>query len=709
MAEIRSFRLRLLLFFLLVGLGAIVVIGVAMWLAAHRLGGGVWPPLVLFGGGAGFAVLGMVMWVWLKLDENVARPIERLVNDLRAVAHGRAARRIDPCAGRYLGDLATAAREATDALIAARSDVDQAIRDAIVQVERQKNRLEAVLRDLEQGVLICTLDHKILLYNHHALQILHVAGDIGLGRSLFEVVSAPPFRHALERLTVRRGEAWRRDRGEGLSVPVVCSTVDGRHTLRGRVALFLDSDRSTPMGYVVIFGDATRELADHAGRERLLHAATAELRRPAASLLATAEMLRSGVGLDAGRRREFERILVEEATSLSGRLRQIEAESHDFLAGAWPMSDVLSTTLFQCVVGKRGGGGVACRIAGQPVWLHCDSLTIVELLDHAITGIAEIADAGTVTLRAVPNGATVYLDVLWRGRVVPNAALDRWLATPLGDDLGAMTGRDILDRHGSELWCEAVGRDGARLRMPLPSAKERHGAIEVGRRPLPERPEFYDFDLLGRIDPSTIDDVLLGALTYVVFDTETTGLEPSGGDEIVSIAGIRIVNGRILHGETFDQLVNPARPIPATATEVHGITAAMVASAPPINEVLPQFRKFVGDAVLVAHNAAFDMKFLTLKQDACGVRFNNPVLDTVLLAALVQGTADSLTLDALAARYGVALSEWDRHSALGDSVATAEVFLRLIDLLETVHVRTLRDAVAASRKMVTIRRRQAVY
>ena len=326
-----------------------------------------------------------------------------------------------------------------------------------------------------------------------------------------------------------------------------------------------------------------------------------------------------------------------------------------------------------------------------------------------MTGIAEIAEAGTVTLQAVPNAATVYLDVVWRGRVVPNAALDRWLATPLGDDLGAMTGRDILDRHRSELWCEGDGQGGARLRLPLPSAEDRHRAVEARRLPLPERPEFYDFDLLDRVDPAVVDDTPLRRLTYVVFDTETTGLDPSAGDEIVSIAGIRIVNGRILRGETFDRLVNPARPIPATSTEVHGITAAMVEAAPPIAEVLPQFRQFVGDAVLVAHNAAFDMKFLTLKQQACGVRFDNPVLDTVLLAALVHGTAGSLTLDALAARYGVTLSESDRHSALGDSIATAEVFRHLVDLLETVHVKTLRDAVLASRRMVTIRRRQAAY
>ena len=80
-----------------------------------------------------------------------------------------------------------------------------------------------------------------------------------------------------------------------------------------------------------------------------------------------------------------------------------------------------------------------------------------------------------------------------------------------------------------------------------------------------------------------------------------------------------------------------------------------------------------------------------------------------MLAAHLHGAGDSLTLDSLAERYGIVLEEKDRHTALGDSIATAEVFLRLIDLLEAVEIRTLRDAVVASSKMVAIRRQQAKY
>lgn len=709
MVEGWSLRLRIFLSFALIGVGAIAIISGAMVLAARRIGEGAVPPLVLFGGAAAFALCGLSLWVWLKFDEYFARPVERLGRDVRAIAHGRAVSQIDEASARYLGFLAPAIRDVVEVLADARSDVDKAVQDATREVELQKARLEAVLRDLQEAVLICTLDHKILLYNRRALEILHISGDLGLGRSLFEVVSARPFRHALEQLTLRFEEAEHPDQNESLSTLVVSATADGRHMLQGRVSLFLDAELSKPMGYVATFSDATRELAEQAKRDRLLTAATAEMRRPAAGILAAAEMLTSRSDIDVEGRQAFERILMDEAIILSERLQQLEAESRDLLAQAWPMSDVYSTTLFHSVLGKRAVKNADGRIIGTPPWLHCDSLTIVELLDHLMSKLEERGDAKDVALQAVSGPKNVYLELAWQGGVVTSAVLDSWLAVPLDDDLGGITGRDVLDRHKSELWCEAQAHGGAKIRLPLLAAKEHHGESRERSRPLPERPEFYDFDLLSRIDPLTVDDTPLREATYVVFDTETTGLEPSGGDEIISIAGIRIVNGRALRGEVFDQLVNPGRSIPEQSTKVHGISNAMVEAAPDIRAVLPRFQKFVGDAVLVAHNAAFDMKFLTLKQDACDVRFDNPILDTVLLAAHIHGSIDSLTLDSLAKRYDITLSESDRHTALGDSIATAEVFLRLIDLLEATEIHTLRDAILASSKIVAIRRRQAKY
>jgi DNA polymerase-3 subunit epsilon len=310
-------------------------------------------------------------------------------------------------------------------------------------------------------------------------------------------------------------------------------------------------------------------------------------------------------------------------------------------------------------------------------------------------------------MRASPH--RVVLDLVWHGRAASERELDDWLDESLGPGFAGLTAREVLERHKTALWSVARRRDEVALRLPLARGEP------AGRRPrttaptFSARPEFYDFDLFACRGRSPLADGPLRQLTYVVFDTETTGLEPQGDDEIVSIGGVRIVNARVLTGEIFNRLVHPGRRIPPASTRVHGISDDHVANAPGLDVVVPDFHAYVGDAVLVAHNAAFDMSFLSKHQRRLGVTFNQPVLDTVLLAAHVFGADERLTLDALVERFEIALPERERHTALGDARATAFVFLRLIALLEAEGTRTLGDATRVSEQQVALRRRQAAY
>lgn len=224
---------------------------------------------------------------------------------------------------------------------------------------------------------------------------------------------------------------------------------------------------------------------------------------------------------------------------------------------------------------------------------------------------------------------------------------------------------------------------------------------------LPPRPEFYDFSLMdARRGDASLAERELRDLGYVVFDCEMTGLEPQRGDEIVQIGAIRVVGGRMLSGETFDRRVNPGRPIPKASVKFHGLTDADVADAPPIGAVLRDFAAFAGDAILVGHNVAFDMTFLSLKERVAGVRLDNLVLDTMLVSAMLDGEADDLSLDALCGRYGIALR--DRHSALGDARITADLLLRLIDRLEACGLGRFGAAMEASDMAAKLRHRAAV-
>jgi DNA polymerase-3 subunit epsilon len=707
-------RLRVLLFFALIALGGSAAIVAAM-VYLGRLGA---EPrlddLVLMGGGAIAVLLALSTWVWLKFDEHVARPILAICNHLKAAAHAKAERDISAGTARYLGFLEPAVREITTALTETRREVDRSIAAATAESEEQKLHLATILRDLQQGVVICNREHQVLLYNQRALEILHVAGDIGLGRSFFGVVTEQPFRHALTRLENRFRSGRHVEHPDGLAVLVIAATRIGNYTLKGRVSLTLGRDGpespEASVGYVVIFEDVTDELAAGIWRDRMLHEVTGDMRQRIANLSMVGDLLTMAGEIDAEEKAAARATFKDDGKALAERLDRLDEIASDLLSSAWPMTQVLSTTLLELIRERRSEGRtLEVTLGGDAVWLHCDSAAIVDLVDRLLNRIAVFARVERFTLQVTARERRADLDLAWTGEPVPVRALETWLDERLDEGLGAMTGTDVLSRHKTEIWCEPGGAAGqARLRLPLTTI-EIDTTKARGLVRLAARPEFYDFDLFARTARASVAESRLRDLTYVVFDTETTGLEPSKGDRMVQIAGVRIVNGRMLRGEVFNSLIHPGRAIPRVSTAVHGITDAMVASADPVGMVLPRFHRFVGDAVLVAHNAAFDMKFLTLRQDEAGVAFTNPVLDTVLLAAAVFGAEESLTLDTLAERFAIKIAAEERHTALGDSLATGHTFLKLVDLLEAAGITTLREAIAISEKQAAIRRSQGKY
>ncbi len=179
--------------------------------------------------------------------------------------------------------------------------------------------------------------------------------------------------------------------------------------------------------------------------------------------------------------------------------------------------------------------------------------------------------------------------------------------------------------------------------------------------------------------------------TFVVADTETTGVNPAT-DRIIEIGAVRVVGGQIT--ERFSQLVQPGRSIPRRITEITGITTGALVGAPPIADVLPAFRDFVGDAVLVGHNLPFDTGFLDAEAARLGLPpLENRTLCTLRLARRILRGARSKGLGAVADHYGIVIH--GRHRALGDAEATAHVLLRFIAHLQfTDEAETLEELLA---------------
>lgn len=165
-------------------------------------------------------------------------------------------------------------------------------------------------------------------------------------------------------------------------------------------------------------------------------------------------------------------------------------------------------------------------------------------------------------------------------------------------------------------------------------------------------------------------------MAYVIFDTETTGFTPEMGDRIIEIAAVRVHNG-VVTGETFDELINPHRLVPMESIKVHGITNDMLEGAAEAAEVIPKFLDFVGQDTLVAHNAEFDMAFLSHEMKLLGMDISilPSSICTVQMARKELPELDRHNLDRLTQHFGITIDR--RHRALDDVLATAEIFLKI--------------------------------
>ena len=193
--------------------------------------------------------------------------------------------------------------------------------------------------------------------------------------------------------------------------------------------------------------------------------------------------------------------------------------------------------------------------------------------------------------------------------------------------------------------------------------------------------------------------------TYVVFDIETTGLSKEK-EMITEIGAVKVADGKII--ERFSTFVNPQRPISAEITKLTGITDDMVKDAPTIENVLPEFLKFCEDTVLVAHNASFDTGFIRIAAERAGLgELHHTIVDTLELARALLPELNKHKLDIVCEHLGVTLN--GHHRAVNDAEATAEVFIKFLDMLAEKKVFTLDEINVLASRTVNYKKLRAYH
>lgn len=664
--------------------------------------------LILLTWGAGMAA---IAWGLKRWFDHWVTPSVQLAEEAQVVLRTDVVRHLPLKGNVETRELARLFNQLVDQREALRREMDERVRESARGIDLERSRLAALMSELTQSVVVCNLDGRILLYNNHARQQLKalsqapdVAGGaeiLGLGRSIYGVFDRKLIAHALETIQQR----MQRQAAQP-SAQFVTTTAAGQF-LRVQMAPVrpvASGDDAPPeglTGFVMMLDNITRNFEQEAARERVLHTLTERSRSALANMQAAVDML-DYPDLEPAMRERFLGVIRDETRSLAQRIGEIDSDATMGLQTRWPLEDMLGSDFVAAAIRRiEDGAGLsasATAVDGS-LWLQVESFSLMQALVYLAARLREEFGIRLVQLRLSPDTVTrgkAQLDLVWSGQAMSTETVMSWEmdAMTVGGDSSRLSVRDVVERHNGAFWFERERqRHEAFFRILLPMATPAEQAAEEGGPSLlvGSRPEYYDFDLFKTTELSrSLDERRLVDLVYTVFDTETTGLNPSQGDEIIQIGAARIVNNKLLRQESFEQLVDPRRPIPPEGIPIHGIHPEMVVGQPGIEQVLPAFHAFAQDTVLVAHNAAFDMRFLQLKEKQTGLVFDHPVLDTLLLSAVVHPQQDSHRLEAIAERFNITIV--GRHTALGDAIVTAEVLLRLIPLLAEKGIHTLGQA-----------------
>jgi DNA polymerase III subunit epsilon len=628
-------------------------------------------------------VLGVaIIFLAWRMADQFLLPILKIRRGAEIVARINLSHRIELDSGDELEDLALEFNHMAENLGKAYEELEERVREATFTVQEERNRLATVLRTMVDGVVVANEAAETILMNPRARIILDLGYTSGIGSPLSRLFPSDRLNFHLKRVRKRWEEG--RETVEEVLFPLLDEKL-----IKGSLSI-VPGPKGERAGYLLVFQNLNSGKPEEALQEM-----QQLLRGPMATSRSLVEALQRHPDMPAEKQTAFLAAVAEEMNRLSTRVTAIDDAANAVQSSRWPAiasdpHELLTEALLLLPgipVAIEGNGSTIPPVLVEPFSWVASLCRVLQWIAQMKPGQASISatlhvEDGTVV-------TTFRVRLPFKGNPIELESLE---VSPAGEQ--SLSLGETVRRNRGELWTRTSG-ESLEVRLALLQAGDDSRGDRIDGL-LDGEPEFYDFDLflprpvIERVDQLQAD---LSDLEYVVFDTETTGLRISEGDKVVSLSGVRIRRGRIQNADIFHTLVNPGRSIPPESTRFHHIEDYMVADAPTIIQVYRQFTEFVGDSILVAHNAAFDKKCLEMAAAEAGLpMIDNPFLDTLFLSYGLHERTEGHGLDAMAERMGITIE--GRHTSLGDARATAQVFLGLITLLPGRGVRTLAEAKA---------------
>ncbi len=587
--------------------------------------------------------------------------------------------------------------------------VDEQITEAKMELERERNVLALLIEALSEGIIVCNKEGMILLYNQMAKTFLNPPSDseqapaksqektnfVGLGRSLMTIIETPLLVYTINELKERQQMG-----SSNLEQHFIIE--HGDHLIKVEAIGIIDQTKKLG-GFIFIFQDVSPKADIPHSYERQQQNLKEKMRADLANVRASIEAILDYPHLPEQKRTKFLEIVRDNSIKLTNLLDQDPAQAVRNVQSIWSLGETFVKEWLNSL-DSRLKSLLACKfdldLEAENSWVNLNQYLMTQTLIYLLSQLQDSQSPKSLLCRLHQDGHFVMIDLVWDGASLLAEQFRQWITQSVKwEEINTpITISEILRHHDAEIWLhEGNGAESHYIRLFFPKMENKKRVSSKQRSiSLEHRPVFYDFDLFDKTPHPELDNVSLSELTYTVFDTETTGLDPSGGDEIISIGAVRIVNGRLLEGEIFEHLIDPRRSIPQESIDIHGIRLEMLQGKPFIEQILPSFHKFAENTVLVGHNAAFDMRFFQMKEKVTNVSFTHPVLDTLLLSAVVHPYQDQHILEKIAERFNLKVEA--RHTALGDALLTAKLFLKLIPLLAKQDIHTVKETLLASRE-----------